>query len=185
MYLNCNRALWYPDWDGSNKGCLSDGNEPLYMTQNPYGFLFNSKEDCCDEHFSWGKAVCMGGIGGTSIAHGEESASSGIMYYADWLSGVEDEGCKNDGRAPDYMVENQNMWLFDDLDSCCETFFSYKLEDCKRNGKPSKLAGSNKWFVNWNTFTCSRDCDSGPDCEGLADFFGRSNLHDTKEDCCR
>merc|ERR1712194_335289 len=28
----CSRALWYPDWEGSNAGCVNDGNEPKYMT---------------------------------------------------------------------------------------------------------------------------------------------------------
>jgi len=30
----CARALWYPDWEGTNSGCKRDGNEPLYMTEN-------------------------------------------------------------------------------------------------------------------------------------------------------
>ena len=44
----CSRALWYPDWEGYNTGCIRDGNEPLYMTQNAAVFLFNTKTDCCN-----------------------------------------------------------------------------------------------------------------------------------------
>lgn len=174
------RALWYPDWEGSNRGCLRDGNEPFYMTQNPAGFVFSSKEDCCDEHFSWGKAACMGGIGGTSIAHGEASLHSGDKYYADWESG--DETCKNDGAAPEYMIENDGTWLFDDLDKCCETFFNWKEAECKSNGS---RVGTNKWWIDWNTFKCVKDCESGTDCGGFADFYGQNFLYTTKEDCCR
>ena len=150
------------------------------MTVNPAGFIFNTKEDCCDEHFSWGKAVCMGGIGGTSIAHGQSSISSGDKYYAAWESG--DEVCKNDGGAPEYMIENDAVWLFDDLDTCCETFFNYNLAECKRQGY---RVGTNEWWIDWNTFKCVKDCEGGTDCGGFADFYGQNNLYPTKEKCCR
>jgi hypothetical protein len=185
----CASTLWYPDWEGSNKGCLRDGNEPLYMVQNKDGFIFSDKKSCCEEHFSWGFNVCMGGIGGTSIAHGDGTSTivygdgSGDKYYADWTSG--DDTCKNDGLAPEYMVNVAAMWLYDDLDKCCAQFFSYKLDMCKAGGSTSSYTGTNKWYTSWEDSTCYKDCPvGGTDCGGPADFFASNNLFDTKEKCC-
>ena len=102
------RALWYPDWEGSNKGCTRDGDEPLYMTQNPAIYLFNTKADCCAEYYYWNLAECLAGSTATS---------SGNSYYPDWLG---DDTCKNDGGAPAYMISNPSLWLYDTLSDCCE-----------------------------------------------------------------
>lgn len=104
----CARALWYPDWEGDNKGCVRDGNEPLYMTANKI-YLFNMKADCCEEHYSYDLGTCMGGAAG---------GSSGSKWYADWTSG--DDTCKNDGKAPEYMTATAVNWLYDDQEDCCE-----------------------------------------------------------------
>ena len=189
----CVSTLWYPDWLGSNKGCLRDGNEPLYMVQNPDSFIFSDKRSCCEEHYSWGIDVCMGGIGGTDIAHGNGSSTavgsgssggSGEKYYADWLSSV--QTCKNDGLAPQYMVDLEAIWLFDDLDSCCDQFFSYKLDFCKMGGGTSSYTGTNKWYASWDDATCFKDCEvGGTDCGGPAGYYQTNNLHDTKAKCCK
>lgn len=106
----CVRALWYPDWEGTNTGCTRDGDEPLYMTQNPVSYLFSTKADCCNEFYYWDLETCLGG----------SAASSGNKYYADWVG---DDTCKNDGRAPQYMVLNPTVWLYDTLSKCCECTF--------------------------------------------------------------
>ena len=187
----CASTLWYPDWEGSNKGCLRDGNEPLYMVTNPAGFIFSDKRSCCEEHFSWGFNVCMGGIGGTNISHGSGSSNaagsdsgSGDKYYADWTSG--DDTCKNDGNAPDYMVNADAVWLYDDLNSCCEQFFSYKLAYCKTGGGTVSYTGTDKWYASWDDATCFKDCAvEGTDCGGPADYYQTNNLFDSKAKCCK
>jgi hypothetical protein len=88
------------------------------MTQNSGAFLFTSKKDCCEEHYSFAIDKCIGG----------ETATSGTKYYPDWDNGAVAETCSNDGNAPDYMVAAENLWLFDDLDDCCEyTFYTLRL----------------------------------------------------------
>jgi hypothetical protein len=96
------RALWYPDWEGSNTGCTRDGNEPLYMTQNPIVYLFNTKVDCCAEYYDWNYQECVGGW----------ASGSGLKYYADWLG---DDTCKNDGNAPAYSEFNYCQIMFPNL----------------------------------------------------------------------
>ncbi|KAL3797982.1 hypothetical protein HJC23_013220 [Cyclotella cryptica] len=99
---------WYPDWEGDNKACLEDGGEPSYMTQNPEHYLFNMKQDCCKMHYSWNYVECLG----------EDEAGSGEKWYVDWISG--DDTCKNDGKAPEYMIQQPSIWLFDKHEDCCE-----------------------------------------------------------------
>lgn len=78
------------------------------MTQNPTYYLFSTKADCCAEYYYWNIEECFGE---------GEAAGSGNKYYADWLG---DDTCKNDGRAPAYMVSNPTLWLYDTLSECCK-----------------------------------------------------------------
>lgn len=72
-------------------------------------YLFTSKADCCNEHYSWNQG-CMGSSSGTSSQ----------KFYADWLG---DDTCKNDGKAPTYMVLNPSVWLYETLSDCCKSIF--------------------------------------------------------------
>ena len=167
----CARAYWYPDWEGGSSSCVRDGDEPLYMTQNPGQYLFSTKVECCEEHYSWDIGSCMGG---------DASGASGGLYYPDWTSG--DEECKNDGNAPDYMVNNQNTWLYTDKGDCCARYFNYKLGDCM--GTTTSSAGSDKYFPDWagDNEGCLQDTGStrAPDyMSGSATW-----LFDDLESCC-
>ena len=106
----CARALFFPDWEGENKSCVCNGEEPVYMTQNPADYMFNSKKDCCNQYYFWMVAECMGGA----------KARSGSFWYADWTSGDNTNTCKNDGEVPDYMTANKSMWLYENQEDCCK-----------------------------------------------------------------
>eukprot|EP00956_Cyclotella_meneghiniana_P041703 scaffold236107_cov74-Cyclotella_meneghiniana.AAC.3 len=114
----------------------------------------------------------MGGGGG-----------SGDKYYADWTSG--DETCKNDGLAPDFMVNVPAFWLYDDLDSCCEQNFLYRRDICKAGGFIQSKE-SYKYYVDWITLKCVRNCavGSGEDCGGFSDRDWEDELFDDKRSCC-
>jgi hypothetical protein len=76
------------------------------------------------------------------------------------------------------------VFLYTTLDECCERHYNYRVNECK--GLTS--AGSNKWFVDWDTFKCTKDCEvtAGADCGGLADgFWDLVSSYTTKEECCR
>ncbi|KAL7516014.1 hypothetical protein ACHAWX_001073 [Stephanocyclus meneghinianus] len=129
---------WYPDWEGVNKGCVSDGNQPTYMTQNNK-YLFITKVECCSKHYSWNLEGCLG----------SSSVTSEKKYYPDWLG---DDTCKNDGAAPTYMVDNPTIWLHDTLSSCCSRYYGWKMRECM-NVLSSGLfypdwAGTNKGCLN-------------------------------------
>ena len=160
------------------------------MIQNPSSFIFSDKASCCKEHFSWSLDTCMGGIGGTNIAYGDGISTavvgggSGDKYYADWTSG--DDTCKNDALAPEYMINVPAIWLYDDLDSCCEQAFSYRLDYCKAGGTESSGTGSNKYYVDFNSWKCVRDCavGSGAECGGFSDRDWNDEVFDGKDSCC-
>ena len=150
------------------------------MVQNKNQFIFSDKKSCCEEHFSWGFDICMGDGTVAAVVYGN---GSGDKFYADWTSGT--DTCKNDGLAPEYMVNAEAVWLYDDLDNCCERFFSYKPDQCKAGGNTPSYTGTNKWYTSWNDSTCCKDCVvGGTNCGGPADFFAANNLFDTKEKCC-
>jgi len=83
----CARALFYPDWEGSNTACIDDGNEPSYMTANPVGYLFSHKTDCCERHYSHNYEDCVG----------TSASAYSNLYYPDWET---DHTCKTGGTQP-------------------------------------------------------------------------------------
>jgi hypothetical protein len=81
-------------------------------------------------------------------------------------------------------MKHSGNFLYTTLDECCEKHYNYRVNECK--GLSS--AGSNKYFVDWSTYKCVKDCDvvDGADCGGLADgFWDLIWTFTTKEECCR
>jgi hypothetical protein len=167
----CARALWYPDWEGTNTGCVRDGNEPLYMTQNNVQYLFSTKADCCNEHYSWNLVECIG----------SSSASSGSKYYPDWLG---DDTCKNDGAAPSYMAQNPTMWLHDTLSSWCTKNYGWKMSECMNGGNaPAPSPGSGLYYPDW------AGANEGCLNDGNEPDYMAANptqwMHSTLDSCCK
>lgn len=221
--LTCSRALWYPDWEGENKGCKRDGNEPLYMIENPTTYMFSSKSDCCNEHYTWNLPECMGSSTSgrkyypdwsgddTCKADGDapkymllnptlwlystlseccsenyswklneclgsSDAGSASLYYPDWSG--DNDGCINDGDAPEYMVLNPSLWLHTTLQSCCEKNYSYILSQCIG----SSVTGSDEWYMDYAASKCVKDCDGASPCGGLSN--GWDEKYPTQDTCC-
>lgn len=125
------------------------------MTRNPSTYLFSTKATCCQEYYPFTYSECMGG----------SSSGSGLKWYADWTSG--DETCKNDGKAPKYMIDHDQdslkSWLFDDLEDCCSVNFSYTMKGCLASG--NSYVGSRKYYPDWNgqdETSCKIDDASSP-----------------------
>ena len=104
--------LYYPDWGDSAHVCKADGNQPMYMTQNPSSWMFSTLEKCCKQHYWWNYDECMG--------NEEPDVVEDAKFYMVWGSTgkcVQDcavgAGEKCGGRA--------NFWdqLFDSQSQCC------------------------------------------------------------------
>ena len=52
-YISPVASLFYPDWEGSNTGCVADGNAPGYMVLNPSEYMYENLSDCCQERYPW------------------------------------------------------------------------------------------------------------------------------------
>jgi hypothetical protein len=136
--------------------------------------MFNTKADCCSEHYPWSYSSCIGQL---------SSATSGDMYYPDWTSGEHD--CKNDGNAPKYMIQDPNaaLWFYTDKEECCRNYFDWKLNDCI--GESVSYTGSNKYYPDWSGDSegCLQDTGSN-----LAPVYMQGSsvwLFDDLESCCK
>lgn len=114
----CARSLWYPDWEGSDDGCVSDGNEPTYMMNSPELYMSSQKQDCCQQHYSWKYNECVG-------AKRTENAGK---YYPDFDGA--DHVCVNDGLQPMYMDLGAAWWMHDDLKTCCAVNYEWNYAEC-------------------------------------------------------
>lgn len=79
----------------------------FYFNLGKIVYMYSTKRDCCNEHYSW-NLECMG----------ESMGTTGNKYYPDWTG---DDICKNDGEGPTYMALNPTMWLHDTLAECCKS----------------------------------------------------------------
>ncbi|KAL7470367.1 hypothetical protein ACHAXS_010591, partial [Conticribra weissflogii] len=167
--------MYYPDWTGANTGCIADGNEDEYMRLNPEGYyLFDKLEDCCSRHYSWDYNKCAG------IDNAALGPDGKGLYYPDWEG--DNKSCKNDGKQPDYMSNNPTTWMFETLEACCTTRYSWNLDDCMGTVGLTSALGSNMWYPNWEGFVCVQDCVGAPPCGGFAENW--DSLYDSVEACC-
>ena len=102
-------------------------------------------------------------------------------FFPDWEGS--NQSCLQDATntpAPDYMHVTE-QWFADTLDECCEKHYFWNLNACLGGS----ATGTDKWYVDWATFKCVKDCaEGGTDCGGFADSYGKSNLHASKNQCC-
>ena len=115
----CARALFYPDWHGSDEGCVDDGNEPTYMTDNAMFYIFSQLEDCCNDNYASTFDTCMGSAA---------SSKNNGLYYPDFDS--TDHVCRNNGKQPGYMNNSPTHWMHTTLAACCTTNYNWNYDNC-------------------------------------------------------
>jgi len=75
-------AMYYPNWKQGKNECINDGNQPVYMTNNPSVYMYETLEDCCDWYFSWAPNSCL-------VGEGAAASSSGTpKWYVNWREGT-------------------------------------------------------------------------------------------------
>jgi hypothetical protein len=73
-----------------------------------------------------------GGVPDAATLMGGSSASTAVgTYYPIWPGG---ETCRNDGKAPAYMKNKPDVWLYMTLEDCCDRYFNWITEKCIANG---------------------------------------------------
>ena len=168
-------GLWYPDWEGSNEGCVKDGNEPPYMRNAALYYLFTQKSECCAEHYGWNYQECLGSRSG-----GSEYKS---WYYPDWDS--QKHICKSGGGQPEYMSNNAATWMYKSLTECCNAYYGWNLAECLASGPGGGTdvsPANGRWYPDWGggSHVCLNDSKQ-PNymTENYAAW-----MYDTQEKCC-
>jgi len=166
---------WYPNWRDGTNNCLNDGNAPTYM--KIFGTYFeNSLDACCDRFFSWDTIECKG-----------DSASIPSGFYPNW-AGTKTK-CLNSTEmsttVPGYMAKNPEQWLFNDIESCCEQYYSWVYKGCIGLTSGNSVdSGTDKWYVNHQEEICQQDCpeEGMGACGGLATPWDQ--LYASAAVCC-
>jgi hypothetical protein len=130
-------------------------------------WLVEDQQTCCTKFFDYKLKECLGAA---YLGSGK--------YYPDWAG--DNRGCLQDSDphfAPDYMARLGD-WFFETLEECCEVHYSWNILACKGEA----LVGTNKWNVRYLSSKCVQDCDAGPTCGGLAEYWDLK--YDSKEECC-
>jgi len=131
----CSRALFYPNHAGTDTGCIDDGNEPAYMTNNANLYMYATLAECCKERYLWNYIDCSG-----------TKTSNTDMYYPAFTSAT--NVCKNDGAQPQYMNNSPNHWLHTKLVDCCKTNYSWNYAQCMGTAGAAAPATTTLWYAD-------------------------------------
>ena len=78
------------------------------------------------------------------------------------------------------MQYNPSMWMFDELEDCCDTNYPWDLATCLG---ASAAAASDKWFVDYSLDKCVKECVGDEPCGGLIDGSW-VDLFESQSECC-
>lgn len=214
---------WYPDVMSSAPSCQSDERTPAYMKADPTPWLFADVESCCQAHYAWDIQGCISNsddpskpslavtvsVSQTSEPNREEvhaSSPTTQLWHPD-LTMSSSISCKSVGRAPDYMENDSEYWMFDDVIDCCEAHFVWDVEDCISNSAEDQPAiitaptspanetmpicmvvdaqviNNNKWYPDLKS---SEDGCRNDGHEKMMDYVREYDVStfDSEEDCC-
>ena len=80
------------------------------------------------------------------------------------------------------MLSNYDNFLFNTREECCKEHYHWDINECMGNSPDDEYAGTEKWYVDWDTESCIQDCAGESPCGGIAEFW--DELYSSKEDCC-
>ena len=130
-------TLWYPDFADQANGCINNGYEPAYMKENDNYYLFSSKQECCDNWFSY-DSLCM------------SSSSTKDKFYADQSTGL----C---AKKPEKEFEAWERDRYDTLEECCSAkFSSYNYAQCCTQSGVGEcsISGTVIYLPDWDNMSC-------------------------------
>ncbi|KAL7504512.1 hypothetical protein ACHAXN_005395 [Cyclotella atomus] len=108
-------GLWYPEWLGSDKGCLADGKQPDYMTRSPDLWMHGTMSACCTTN-----SACLENSAQSPQASypAPTPSSPAGLFYPDFSG--QNTSCLADGNEPAYMKANPSLWMYTTLSDCCD-----------------------------------------------------------------
>ena len=138
-------GLFYPNWEGNEFLCLSDGNEPSYMRNKPDTWLYPDIESCCQRYYGWAFNDCVVASGGMSMS------SSTRKWYANFQINICVQDCIVDAVDPTCGgLAKSSDQLFETPDSCCEVKLSWVARSvCVDESNHDLVTGSSQWYVDY------------------------------------
>ena len=108
---------FYPDWiDDSSSTCLEDGNEPIYMANNPGSWIFDSLQECCERYFKWDLNGCM-------------NLKGSGLWYADVVNDVCVTDCDSGEGNTCAGIAGFSDNLYSDPKSCCKMELAWRFAE--------------------------------------------------------
>lgn len=162
-------SRWYPD--NSDGTCRNDGNYPQYMES--LGWLSQSLDSCCTQHFGWAHDECMGK---------GEPLDPTRKFYAFWGTGTCLEDCEPGPFG--CAIAPPPIEMYDTLESCCtESQPWVDLAYCESRSIEDLTDG---WVVDYTNMKCVQDCDpdEGPPCAETIHADPYTPIFLTPEECC-
>jgi hypothetical protein len=178
---------FYADY-GSVQRCVADcdsgsgANCGGVAPRNAGVTLFDTAKECCSQKFGWYQQDLCEVL--------TESAGEGHtdLWYADQGKGVCYKDCDGSDASCNGHPSDYSQALYTDAEKCCTSKLGWINKDTcvskSSNGPNAPAVGSNKWFVNWQTNMCDKDCDSSaPECRGINDD-AYITMYDDAAACC-
>ena len=117
------------------------------LIEETWVVLHDTAEDCCAEEYSWiDNELCA-----TRTTHSTLS-----KYWADKTNGK----CEDDSVYP---TTDLSVAIYDSIENCCSKGLPWLTEGAclSASGMDLTGAGSNKFYVDYVSQHCAKDCD-GP-----------------------
>jgi len=123
---------------------------------------------CCAAEFGWiTKGLCI-------------SRSNENVTEKYWPDRAKNKCVKDDKTA----AIDLSVKLYNSAEECCETDISWvRLIECIAKTKSVAAHGSNKYYVNWITRNCIKDCEGAALCGGIAKKW--DSLYASANECCK
>lgn len=110
-----NYGLYYPDWINEVQVCTNDGFDAEWLKAKGDIYLYESKEECCENHFWWRMDNCMSNEEFYFFSNGEFCNTE--IYFEQWEHNSPHEA----------WTEHSH---FKTLEECCATTFAHDYDGC-------------------------------------------------------
>lgn len=134
--------------------------------EDSYVVLYSSAEDCCSTEYGW--------------MENELCAARSIETLTDkyWPDKINSK-CFKDSQNP---ATDLDVMLFNTIAECCKSSIWWVSEAaCVATGD-DETKGTSKFYVDFASERCAKDCEGPAPCAGLAMKW--DDLYETESDCC-
>jgi len=179
---------WFVDYQEHlcKKDCDTSSDPACATSATMDTILYDDAAACCKAKLNYlDEDTCAA----SSIAGTAAGPVGNSKWFADYS--ISPARCVKNcavGTAPachGILETTAGVTFYDDAETCCEKKFSwYNPTACLVKSMGDGVGYTNKFYADYSTSKCVRDCPTGTDpCGGSPDDLG-THLFDTAEKCC-